>query len=389
MDANRKAKFAAALKKSAAAFRREDDTFTEYELPTDETLINLLDKFYEPNGLSVEEAAELYAACITVARSRTPSPKQEECMSIIIRYAKKRNPNLDLEDGDIVVAFRLVRNPREGEKYPERNPMANGMKPKISNGTMSVRAHCGNAEKSGCVSTSLFAPWGGVQFSERDMSKYGTESKDLRIEVMVFDLKERNGSGLVNVDVSGRNKLSEQLRRDNQLHYMRTKGTWQLLTREMVVRGAVSKFNVVCQLQYSGIEGAWKNGNGDLLCLWDGECTNVAVDCFCCREHYAEKFEGVYSQSKFRRCSMAGCNKWTVGVWGANEFCPKHGGEGCPKCSHGGCDNLAVWCIETKCLEVCIRHGAQVALCSHEGCSNFAQIGGVCIRHGAKVAAKK
>ena len=34
---------------------------------------------------------------------------------------------------------------------------------------------------------------------------------------------------------------------------------------------------------------------------------------------------------------------------------------------------------------VCIMHGAKVKLCSHEGCNNQAKKGGVCIMHGAKV----
>jgi hypothetical protein len=32
---------------------------------------------------------------------------------------------------------------------------------------------------------------------------------------------------------------------------------------------------------------------------------------------------------------------------------------------------------------VCMRHGAQVKLCSSEGCTNQAKKGGVCMRHRA------
>ena len=32
----------------------------------------------------------------------------------------------------------------------------------------------------------------------------------------------------------------------------------------------------------------------------------------------------------------------------------------------------------------CLKHGAEVKRCSHEGCANYAQKGGVCVRHGEK-----
>ena len=48
-------------------------------------------------------------------------------------------------------------------------------------------------------------------------------------------------------------------------------------------------------------------------------------------------------------------------------------------CSSEGCTNQA------QVGGVCRRHGAKVKLCRIEGCTNKAQVGGVCIRHGAKV----
>ena len=35
-----------------------------------------------------------------------------------------------------------------------------------------------------------------------------------------------------------------------------------------------------------------------------------------------------------------------------------------------------------------MKHGAEVKLCSNEGCTNIVQNGGVCIRHGAKLKRK-
>ena len=52
------------------------------------------------------------------------------------------------------------------------------------------------------------------------------------------------------------------------------------------------------------------------------------------------------------------------------------------QCGKEGCTNYA------QKGGVCIRHGAKVKLCSKEGCTNHALKGGVCLRHGAKVKIK-
>eukprot|EP00984_Skeletonema_dohrnii_P010907 scaffold4291_cov76-Skeletonema_dohrnii-CCMP3373.AAC.3 len=49
------------------------------------------------------------------------------------------------------------------------------------------------------------------------------------------------------------------------------------------------------------------------------------------------------------------------------------------KCSSEGCTTYA------QKGGVCIRHGAKVKLCSLEGCANNVVKGGVCKRHGAKI----
>jgi hypothetical protein len=78
------------------------------------------------------------------------------------------------------------------------------------------------------------------------------------------------------------------------------------------------------------------------------------------------------------------------------------------RCSHGGCTNFAqkggvcvihgamkTYCQNEGCTNkavkggVCITHGAKTKRCRFEGCTNKAVKGGVCITHGAKVNTKK
>ena len=57
----------------------------------------------------------------------------------------------------------------------------------------------------------------------------------------------------------------------------------------------------------------------------------------------------------------------------------RHGAKkGRYECSADGCTNFA------QEGGVCIKHGAKRKLCSSEGCTNFALKGGVCVKHGAK-----
>ena len=53
------------------------------------------------------------------------------------------------------------------------------------------------------------------------------------------------------------------------------------------------------------------------------------------------------------------------------------------RCSHDGCTNQ-----EQK-GGVCMTHGAKVKKCIFEGCTKYAQKGGVCVTHGAKRERKR
>eukprot|EP00985_Skeletonema_marinoi_P001399 scaffold564_cov97-Skeletonema_marinoi.AAC.1 len=72
-------------------------------------------------------------------------------------------------------------------------------------------------------------------------------------------------------------------------------------------------------------------------------------------------------------CSADGCTKFVQ----SGGVCVRHGAK-VKRCSHEGCANQA---------GLCIRHGAKVKRkkrCSIDECTNQAKFGGVCIRHGAK-----
>ena len=75
-------------------------------------------------------------------------------------------------------------------------------------------------------------------------------------------------------------------------------------------------------------------------------------------------------------CSIEGCTKYAQ----KGGVCWGHGAkDSAKKCSHEGCTNHVVK------GGVCTRHGAKVKkyTCSHEGCTKYAKKGGVCRRHGA------
>lgn len=85
-----------------------------------------------------------------------------------------------------------------------------------------------------------------------------------------------------------------------------------------------------------------------------------------------------YYRHRVKLCSHEGCtnNAQTGGL------CTRHGAKRKKytyTCSHEGCSNHVLK------GRVCRRHGAQAKLCKHEGCTNQAIIGGVCWSHGAKV----
>eukprot|EP00984_Skeletonema_dohrnii_P007240 scaffold2618_cov69-Skeletonema_dohrnii-CCMP3373.AAC.1 len=72
------------------------------------------------------------------------------------------------------------------------------------------------------------------------------------------------------------------------------------------------------------------------------------------------------------RCSHEGCtNRAEKGG-----VCCTHGAER-PRCSRENCTNYA------QQGGVCRRHGAEAPKCSHENCTNQARKGGVCMSHGA------
>ena len=75
-------------------------------------------------------------------------------------------------------------------------------------------------------------------------------------------------------------------------------------------------------------------------------------------------------------CSHEGCTNLAQ----RGGICRKHGGKQIRKtCSNEGCAAIA------HKGGVCIRHGAKAKTCCRDGCTNNAKIGGVCCRHGAKV----
>jgi len=93
------------------------------------------------------------------------------------------------------------------------------------------------------------------------------------------------------------------------------------------------------------------------------------------------------------KCSADGCNmrygakKKICSHEGCTSFAQKGGvcysSHGAPRpapkaCSHEGCVNQA------KKGGVCVRHGAKQKTCSYDGCTTIALVGGVCTRHGAK-----
>jgi hypothetical protein len=74
-----------------------------------------------------------------------------------------------------------------------------------------------------------------------------------------------------------------------------------------------------------------------------------------------------------KRCSHGGCTNFAQ----KGGVCVIHGAK-MRHCQNEGCTNKAVK------GGVCVTHGANVKRCSFEGCTNKAVKGGVCITHGAK-----
>ena len=74
-------------------------------------------------------------------------------------------------------------------------------------------------------------------------------------------------------------------------------------------------------------------------------------------------------------CRHEGCTKWAQ----KGGVCVKHGAE-VTRCRHEGCNN------QVQNQGVCQKHGAKKYkyTCTHEGCNNKAQSQGVCFKHGAK-----
>jgi hypothetical protein len=78
--------------------------------------------------------------------------------------------------------------------------------------------------------------------------------------------------------------------------------------------------------------------------------------------------------AKVKLCSSDGCTNYAQ----RGGVCVRHGATWTKgKCSSDGCTNYA------QRGGVCVRHGAKV-VCSSEGCTNQVVRGGVCVRHGAR-----
>ena len=84
------------------------------------------------------------------------------------------------------------------------------------------------------------------------------------------------------------------------------------------------------------------------------------------------------AKKEYKRCSIEGCTNFAQ----KGGVCIKHGAN-VKRCSSEGCTKQA------QKGGVCIKHGAKVKQCRVEGCTTFAQRGGVCIKHGAKVVPKR
>ena len=79
-----------------------------------------------------------------------------------------------------------------------------------------------------------------------------------------------------------------------------------------------------------------------------------------------------------KSCSVDGCTKYAQN----GGVCVRHGAK-VKLCSSEGCTN------QVKKGGVCIRHGATEKRCSSVGCTNRAVKGGVCVKHGAKIDYKR
>jgi hypothetical protein len=99
---------------------------------------------------------------------------------------------------------------------------------------------------------------------------------------------------------------------------------------------------------------------------------------YLCIRHGA-KTKRMKQEAKIKRCSSEGCTSFAQ----KGGVCIKHGAKH-KRCSIEDCTNQA------KTGGVCIRHGATWTKkrCSSDGCTSLAQRGGVCIRHGARKECK-
>ena len=77
--------------------------------------------------------------------------------------------------------------------------------------------------------------------------------------------------------------------------------------------------------------------------------------------------------AKVKLCSIEGCTSFAQ----KGGVCKKHGAKLLKRCSSQGCTNKA------RIGGVCVKHGAKVKRCSTQGCTNQVVKGGVCCRHGA------
>lgn len=91
------------------------------------------------------------------------------------------------------------------------------------------------------------------------------------------------------------------------------------------------------------------------------------------RKRHVDKDEGpVPKKQVHQKCSVGECKNMAR----KGRVCIRHGAK-VKTCRHEGCNS------NVRQGGVCMKHGAKVKMCSHEGCTKHIQSRGVCIRHGA------
>jgi hypothetical protein len=87
-----------------------------------------------------------------------------------------------------------------------------------------------------------------------------------------------------------------------------------------------------------------------------------------------DEISGPKKKRARKLCSADGCTNYAQ----LGGVCIRHGAKQ-KRCKIDGCTNQA------KKGEVCVKHGAQLKQCNIEGCTNIVVKGGVCVKHGAEL----